>query len=82
MSITLLDPSDPDHQGAEWIQTLERYFRVTDDDDAGGADLGGFTGFKLALKRRSPSSPGLGWVGVARSLLQWHVKNRLAKNFS
>ena len=78
----MLDPSDPDHQGAEWIQTLERYFRVTDDDDAGGADLGGFTGFKLALKRRSPSSPGLGWVGVARSLLQWHVKNRLAKIFS
>ena len=66
-NIMVINPGDPAHQGANEIQDLEIYYRGvgTDDAQAGGPGLGGFQGYKLALKRRSTLS-GKGLAAVTR----------------
>ena len=48
-SALVLNPADPAHRGAEWIQRLEEHHRGLTDAEAGGVGLGGYSGFKLAL---------------------------------
>ena len=79
----ILNPDDPTHKGAEWIQDLEVYYRgsAANDAQAGGPGLGGFQGYRLALRRRTTPT-GIGWLGVGKALLQWHVASRFNVIFS
>lgn len=40
----VINPDDPTHEGTEWIQNLQIYYRgfAADDAQAGGPGLGGF----------------------------------------
>ena len=82
-SVMILNPDDPTHKGAEWIQDLEVYYRgsAANDAQAGGPGLGGFQGYRLALRRRTTLT-GIGWLGVGKALLQWHVASRFNVIFS